>query len=650
MLESRSGSAELSADSAPTASAFQVDLRGMVDLLSRHLYSGPRVYVRELLQNALDAISARRAIDPGCPARVVFTVGDGTLSCRDTGVGLSVEEAGQLLSTIGASSKRDELGLARSDRLGQFGIGLLSCFMVSPDIVVHSLSARPPVDTEAASADVDAAPASSRPTAMWVGRSEGTYSVGLASADEALSEPGTLVSLTALPGEQWLAPDTVRALVDEFGALLPIDIEVRDGTRATYHGRVQGPWELSRHEAIAWCQKELGVTPFDVIDLDVPAAGLRGIAVVVSQAHPTATAHHTAYVKRMLVSRSTEDLAPSWAYFVRVVASADHLRLTASREQIMDDDLLQLTQEAVGDAVREWLERTARLSPSRFSQFMLDHAVGLRSVALSDAQMLALVVHHLPVETTDGPMTLTELTRVASEGRTVRYTRTVDQYRALADVASSQDIVLVNAGYSYEEEILNAFLSRPDLCGSGPGISIVDPAEMLDALTSCTPAEQAEAIDLLMLAAQAIDPKDCQVTVRRFEPATLSALYLSDPDLAGRTVARSSAKVASGVWAELLGVTDPFATVGVPSLVLNRASSLVARLVATASRSGGAPDDVVVQVLRGLYIQCLLAGHQPLGPKERAWASQALASLLDIALTARQPSLDLTEGNPHDYS
>lgn len=97
-------------------------------------------------------------------------------------------------------------------------------------------------------------------------------------------------------------------------------------------------------------------------------------------------------------------------------------------------------------------------------------------------------------------------------------------------------------------------------------------------------------------------------------------------------------------------MTDPFAASGVPSLVLNRASSLVARLVATASRSGGAPDDTVVQVLRGLYIQCLLAGRQPLGPKERAWASQALASLLDVALTVRSESPDLTEGNPDDHS
>ena len=641
---------------APRSAAFQVDLRGMVDLLSRHLYSGPRVYVRELLQNAVDAVAARRALDRHCPGRVVLTVGAGTLTCRDTGIGLTVEEASSLLSTIGASSKRDELGLARGDYLGQFGIGLLSCFMVSPSIRVHSLSARPVEPAPGAAQEAlpgaaQPAPGADRsgrrPTVVWTGRTDGTYSVGRADADEALSGPGTLVSLTALPGEQWLTAQTVRALVDEFGALLPIEIEVRDGQRTTYHGRGRGPWEMSRVEAASWCEEELGIAPFDLIDLDVPASGLKGVAVVVAQAHPTATAHHTAFVKRMLVSRSAEDLAPSWAYFVRVVAGSDHLRLTASREQLMDDELLETTRQGVGDAVRNWLERTARVAPARFAQFMSAHAVGLRSVALSDEQMLALVVRHLPVETTEGSLTLTDLAALASSGgRTVRYTRTVDQYRALADVASSQGLVLINAGYSFEEEVLSAFLARPELSGRDPGIALVDPSELLDAFAPCTPGEQAEAMDLLMVASRAIDTEDCEVVLRRFEPATLPALYLPDPDLAGRVAARSSAKAASGAWAQVLGVTDPFAASRAPSLVLNRSSSLIARMVATASRAGGCPDETVIQVLRGLYIQSLLASRQPLGPKERAWASQALSSLLDVALTARQPGSDHTEGNP----
>ncbi|MGO4636682.1 HSP90 family protein, partial [Streptomyces sp. 2RAF24] len=62
------GAATMTADQTPHT--FQVDLRGLVDLLSHHLYSSPRVYLRELLQNAVDALTARRALDPRAPARV----------------------------------------------------------------------------------------------------------------------------------------------------------------------------------------------------------------------------------------------------------------------------------------------------------------------------------------------------------------------------------------------------------------------------------------------------------------------------------------------------------------------------------------------------------------------------------------------------
>ena len=48
---------------------FRVDLRGVVDLLSHHLYATPRVYVRELMQNAVDAITARRLADPHASVR-----------------------------------------------------------------------------------------------------------------------------------------------------------------------------------------------------------------------------------------------------------------------------------------------------------------------------------------------------------------------------------------------------------------------------------------------------------------------------------------------------------------------------------------------------------------------------------------------------
>ena len=648
-------------------SAFQVDLRGMVDLLSRNLYSGPRVYVRELLQNAVDAIAARRAIEPDCPQRVTIELGraDGaaTLTCTDTGVGLTADEVDELLSTIGASSKRDELGLARGDYLGQFGIGLLSCFMVSPEIVVTSRSARGGGSAESAGSADSAAPA-----VRWRGRTDGTYSVEPVpdSAADAPREPGAAIALRALPSEDWLAPETVRALVEEFGHLLPVDIEVRsDDGAVTYHGRGRGPWEMPRGQAVQWCTDELGSEPFDLLDLDVPAAGLHGTIAIMGRAAPTAEARHTVSVKRMLVTRAAEGLAPDWAYFVRVIADAEHLHLTASRESLVDDDLLETVRETIGGQVRDWIERLGRAAPTRLDAFVAAHAIGLCSVAVEDPEMLGLVARHVPLTTTAGEKTLAELVALAGRGMRVRWTRTVDQFRALADVAAAQGIVLINAGHAYEAEIIAALALHPEALDNAAGISelaLVDPDEILNALTPVTPAEEAEAIDLLRLAGSALTEVDVEVVLRRFDPATTPALYLPDPDLAGRRAQASSAAGAAasraaavGAWSQVLGVTDPFAAAPRPRLVLNRASALVAQLVAVtgtscpanradpvgrATPAGPRPDEATItRVLRGLYVQCLLTGHHSLTAKERAWAAQTLSTLLTSALTPSGPTI-----------
>ena len=43
---------------------FQVNLGGMLDILSNHLYKSPDVFLRELLQNGIDAITLRKKRQP----------------------------------------------------------------------------------------------------------------------------------------------------------------------------------------------------------------------------------------------------------------------------------------------------------------------------------------------------------------------------------------------------------------------------------------------------------------------------------------------------------------------------------------------------------------------------------------------------------
>ena len=71
---------------------FQINLRGIIDLLSNHLYSRPEVFVRELLQNAVDAITARQQLAPEHAGEITLTAtaprgNPPTLEVTDNGIG-----------------------------------------------------------------------------------------------------------------------------------------------------------------------------------------------------------------------------------------------------------------------------------------------------------------------------------------------------------------------------------------------------------------------------------------------------------------------------------------------------------------------------------------------------------------------------------
>ncbi|NUP41679.1 MAG: HSP90 family protein, partial [Streptomyces sp.] len=206
---------------------FQVDLRGLVDLLSHHLYSSPRVYLRELMQNAVDALTARQSLEPAAPlgpagpaapahAFGIRLYADGSVvRVEDDGVGLTEADVHTFLATIGRSSKRAErIAEQRADFIGQFGIGLLSCFLVADEIHVLSRSARTP----------DA------PAVEWRGRGDGSYTVRTLPAS-ARPRPGTTVTLTPRSDAgEWTRPQQVHALARHFGSLLRHPVTFDDGT------------------------------------------------------------------------------------------------------------------------------------------------------------------------------------------------------------------------------------------------------------------------------------------------------------------------------------------------------------------------------------------------------------------------------------
>jgi molecular chaperone HtpG len=577
---------------------FQVDLRGVVDLLSHHLYASPRVYVRELLQNAVDAITARRAVNASAPAQVwIETTGEGGVRVSDTGIGLTEEQVHELLATIGRSSKRDELGFARHEFLGQFGIGLLSCFLVADEIRV---------ETKCGDA----------PTVRWIGYSDGRYSV--TPADRERAETGTTVTLVPRRDvEQWLEPTTVLELASLYGSLLPIDVRVGE-VKVTS----DPPWlhEDRRAALVEHCRETFGFTPFDVVELSVPAAGLTGAAFVLPQpANPAARAGHRVYLKRMLLSEGVEGLLPEWAFFARCVVDTTELRPTASREALYEDALLADAREALGEQLRGWLVRLAAINPSRLAEFLSIHHLGVKALALHDDEMLRLVDQWWPMETNAGRMTLAEF---RDQYGLLRYAATLDEFRQLAAVAAAQGVPVINGGYTFDTEIIRRVpqLDRAIL------IEHLVPSDLATRFDSIDPGIELGLRGLLTTAQKAVDELGCHVVLRAFDPSTLPAMYLIDRDIAFAEELRATRDKADDIWGGVLDALAATVTDDRPQLVLNYRNPLVRRMTTVTD------THLVALAVQALYGQALLLGHHPLRPADSALLNSSFLGLLERAV------------------
>lgn len=574
--------------------SFQVDLRGVVDLLSHHLYASPRVYVRELLQNAVDAITARRAFDKEAPALVRIECADDQLTISDTGIGLTEDQVHELLATIGRTGKRDELGFGRHEFLGQFGIGLLSCFLVADEIQVVTRSG-------------DA------PTVYWTGYSDGRYEIG---GGPQRHEPGTTVTLLARRGEEaWLSESRVVELARLFGSLLPVTVQV--GRMVVTGGPL--PWE-DGGERIRYCQEVFGFTPYDVIELNVPEAGLRGLAFVLPiPASPAARAGHRVYLKRMLLAEGAEGLLPEWAFFARCVVDATELRPTASREALYEDSLLEQTREALGAQLRGWLVNLARQSPGRVAEFLAIHHLGVKALALHDDDMLRLVAEWWPMETNMGRLTLSEFQQ---RYQVIRYCSTLDEFRQLAAVAAAQQLAVVNGGYTYDTDLIE----RMPALDLEYMVDRLDPSDLTTRFHFLESAEEKAMQPFAAAAQRALDRLGCEVMLRAFEPVTLPALYLVDRDATFQRHLRETREMADEAWAGVLAAFESSAQPR-PQLVVNHRNPLIRRI---ATLSDAKTIELAVE---GLYGQALLLGHHPLRPADTALLNRSFLGLLDRAVT-----------------
>ena len=133
---------------------FKAESKRLLDLMINSIYTNREIFLREILSNASDAIDKLCYLsltDEGVGLRredfridVLVDEAARTVTVRDNGIGMSLEEAENNLGVIARSGSfrfKDEMDKAKAEDLsiiGQFGVGFYSAFMVADKVTVLS--------------------------------------------------------------------------------------------------------------------------------------------------------------------------------------------------------------------------------------------------------------------------------------------------------------------------------------------------------------------------------------------------------------------------------------------------------------------------------------------------------------------------------
>ena len=406
---------------------FQAEIKQLLDLMTRALYSNREIFLRELISNASDAADKLRFAalsddslyegEAELQIRVEYNKAQRTIVILDNGIGMSRQEVVENLGTLAKSGTRQFFeslsGDAKQDSrlIGQFGVGFYAAFVVADQVEVLSRRAG----------------LSRTEGVRWVSSGESDFSV------ETVNRPkrGTKVILHLREGmDEFLHGARLRGVIRKYSDHIALPIimpgEGEDAPGEETVNSAQAIWrrnkkELSEQEyrefykhithdpadPLAWTHNRVegkleyasilfipSHAPFDLWDRE--------------QKHGVKL-----YVRRIFIMDDAEQLLPVWLRFVRGVVDCDDLPLNISREILQQNTVISALRTGCTMKILGLLSELAKKEPARYLDFW---------------RQFGRVLKEGVMDTGDHKDTLFGLLRFAST-----YSETEDQDVSLAD-------------------------------------------------------------------------------------------------------------------------------------------------------------------------------------------------------------------------
>jgi len=437
----------------------KTDFPGLVKLLAKHLYPEPDVFIRELVQNAHDSIKLRLAQDSHIAGRIdVFTDSDNrTITFADNGLGMDQYEIEEFLSTIGKTGTGEKTHeLAERDVLvetiGQFGIGLLSAFVVAERVDIYTQK----LDTQR----------------MWHWSNQGSENYDLEEIPADSQSVGSrVIVIIARKHIHHIKEEAVRKTIKHYADFLPFPIFLNGNGPINV---INAPWHTA-----AWAgerdylralhrflNERYPDHPMHILPIDFASPRAKGVLYIISDRIPDVNTSGVVdiFQKRLCIRLKDQDLLPEWAKFVRGIIDSPDLQPTAGRDNLIKNDAYHHLRTLLGDLIIKGLTDLSAKNPEKFQRLCEWHHYHLKGMALFHRSFFDAVIEYLPFETNEGNMTLKQYVArqsvSAGEKLPVYFFSYGLDSNQFYELCRARRLIAINTGRRFDEELVREYVER----------------------------------------------------------------------------------------------------------------------------------------------------------------------------------------------
>jgi len=437
----------------------KTNFEGLIRLLADGLYSTSDIFVRELIQNGHDSIVRREALKESFyqgEISITYDSSEKSITFADNGIGMDESDIENFLSVIGSTgtgiSKGELEDMFSEELIGQFGIGMLSSFLVASKVCVQTHK----VNSDTAY--------------QWV--NYGSTECELSLIDR--KEVGTAVTVFVRPDFTYLLDrQKLEEIIRRYCDFISVPVKI-NGTGPA--NAIFAPWDKEYQTAeqemdaySTFVNRRFPDMSMDVfpININKQAEGkhyrAQGVLYISNQhlAGLNSTGTLDIFVRKMLVKEGDTSLLPTWAKFVRGVVDSPDLSPTAGRDNInQENTAFKVIQAELGAKIIERLEYLAENRPDKFSYINQWHHDHLKGMAMVNEDFFGQVADLLLFETNQGDVSLQRYIPMNPmiEGRNpIYYFSHYDSAAQYYRMANEKGLVVINAGRNYDEELLEKY-------------------------------------------------------------------------------------------------------------------------------------------------------------------------------------------------